>query len=90
MVLIHGADRTLEVVPAHLYAMGDARRAQEQKTLEQFVIVNASVNVPVTEESFKNTSLLDVLKDGHVDPWLVLVRIHTYLSSCNPPPSRAK
>ena len=90
MAVVHGVDRLVEVVLAYLYAMGDVWRAQEQKSLEQFVIVGARINVPVPEKVFENAPVLDVLKNGHANPWLVLMRIHIYLSSRNPSPSRAK
>lgn len=77
MILIHRVDSLVKMVLPHLDTMRDAWRTQEQKVLEQFVVVRAGVNVSVAEESFKNTAVLDVLKNGHVDPWLMLVRIHT-------------
>lgn len=77
MVVVHGAHGLVKVVLPHLDAMRDPRRAEKQKALEQLVVPGARVNVAIAEECFKKTTVLDVLKDGHGDPWLVPVRIHT-------------
>ena len=77
MVVIHRTRGHVKVVSPHLDSMRDARRAQKQKVLEQLVIVRSRVNVSIAKKCFKKAPVLDVLKDGQSDPWLVLVRIHT-------------
>lgn len=76
MVVVHGADGEVKMVSAHLDAMRDSRRAQKQKMLKQLVVPGPCVNIAIAEEFYKILAILDVLKDGHGDPRLVLVRIH--------------
>lgn len=77
MIVIHGAHSLVPIVLSHLDPIRHARRAEKQKALEKLVVVRARVNVAVAEEAFKNSTVLDILKNGHAHPWLILVRIHT-------------
>jgi hypothetical protein len=77
MVFIHCADRLNKMVLPYLDAMRDTRRAQKQKVLEQLVVVSTGVDAPITKECIKTSTVLDVLKNCHIHPWLARVRIHT-------------
>jgi len=77
MVVVHRMDSLVKMVLAYLDPMRNTRRAEKQKALEQLVVVGSGIDVSVPEKCFENSAVLDVLKNGHVDPRLMLVRIHT-------------
>lgn len=90
MALIHCLSGLMKLVAVNLDAESDARRTQEQETLEQLVVISAGLNSLVAQECFENTTVVDVLKNGHIHPRMMSVRTHTYQSSNSPAASRGK
>jgi hypothetical protein len=74
---VERAYRIVKMVFADLDTEGDARRAQEQKTLEQFVVVGPGLYLVFTQEGFENVAVADVFKNSNIHPGLMmLLRAH--------------
>lgn len=69
--------RHVELVLPHLDPVRHARRTKKQKKLKQLVVVDPRVNAAIAKEGLKDTTVIDFLKNGHADPWLMFMRVHT-------------
>jgi hypothetical protein len=69
-----------EFAGAHLQAESQARRAQKQKALKQFVIMRSRFKAFVFEEFFRAFAVGGILEKRHGRPWLTsfIISVHRY------------
>ena len=64
------------VVMADLDAPGDMRWSQKQECLQPFVMISAGFDLLIPQQRFEDASVVDILKNGHINPRVMSSRSH--------------
>ena len=60
--------RLFKITLADLHTERHARRTEEQKIAQQFVVISPRIKTCLTQKIFQNPAISPVLKHSHVEP----------------------